>query len=204
MLSCNRSRDIGIDMPKPLLPNRRLVVGLVGATILGGAGMAMAWPWRRGLPDPTDARTTLQAVEDAIARLLPEPEITTAALAARMAAGEPIILFDTREPDEYAQSHLPGALRVPPDASASTILAQYRALMADATVVVYCSVGWRSGLVVQAIRRAAHEAPAKAIFNLRGGIFRWHAEGRPLEFGPGASGVHPFSRDWGQLLKRLG
>ena len=126
------------------------------------------------------------------------------ALAARLAAGERIILFDTREPDEYAQSHLLGALRVAPDASASAILAQYRALMADATVVVYCSVGWRSGLVVQAIRRAAQEAPAKAVFNLRGGIFRWHAEGRPLEFGPGASGVHPFSRDWGQLLKHLG
>lgn len=193
-----------MEMPKPLLPNRRLVVGMVGATILGGAGMAMAWPWRRGLPDPTDPRTTLQAVEDAIARLLPEPEITTAALSARLAAGEPIILFDAREPDEYAQSHLPGALRDPPDASASAILAQYRALMADATVVVYCSVGWRSGLVVQAIRRAAEQAPAKAVFNLRGGIFRWHAEGRTLEFGPGASGVHPFSRDWGQLLKRLG
>jgi rhodanese-related sulfurtransferase len=204
MLSCNRSRDIGMDMPKPLLPNRRLVVGMVGATILGGAGMAMAWPWRRGLPDPTDPRTTLQGVEEAVARLLPEPEITTAALAARMAAGEPIILFDTREPDEYAQSHLPGALRVAPDASATAILAQYRALMADATVIVYCSVGWRSGLVVQAIRRAAEQAPAKAVFNLRGGIFRWHAEGRPLEFGPGASGVHPFSSDWGQLLKRLG
>ena len=193
-----------MDMPKPLLPNRRLVVGMVGATILGGAGMAMAWPWRRGLPDPTDPRTTLQGVEEAVARLLPEPEITTAALAARMAAGEPIILVDTREPDEYAQSHLPGALRVAPDASATAILAQYRALMADATVIVYCSVGWRSGLVVQAIRRAAEQAPAKAVFNLRGGIFRWHAEGRPLEFGPGASGVHPFSRDWGQLLKRLG
>ena len=193
-----------MEMPKSPLPNRRLVVGMVGATILGGAGMAMAWPWRRGLPDPTDPRTTLQAVEDAIARLLPEPEMTTAALAARLAAGERTILFDTREPDEYAQSHLPGALRVAPDAPASAILAQYRALMADATVVVYCSVGWRSGLVVQAIRRAANDAPAKAVFNLRGGIFRWHAEGRPLEFGPGASGVHPFSRDWGHLLKRLG
>ncbi|MBM3594111.1 MAG: rhodanese-like domain-containing protein, partial [Alphaproteobacteria bacterium] len=124
--------------------------------------------------------------------------------AARLAAGERIILFDTREPDEYARSHLPGALRVAPDAPASAILAQYRALMADATVVVYCSVGWRSGLVVQAIRRAANDAPARAVFNLRGGIFRWHAEGRPLAFGPGASGVHPFSRDWGQLLKRLG
>jgi len=88
-----------MEMPKTLLPNRRLVVGMVGATILGGAGMAMAWPWRRGLPDPTDPRTTLQAVEDAVARLLPEPEMTTAALAARLAAGERIILFDTREPD---------------------------------------------------------------------------------------------------------
>jgi rhodanese-related sulfurtransferase len=203
-LNRDQSPDIGMEMPKPLLPHRRLVLGMVGATILGGAGMAMAWPWRRGLPDPADPRTTLQAVEEAIARLLPEPEISTASLAARLAAGERIVLFDTREADEYAQSHLPGALRVAPDASASAILAQYRALMADATVVVYCSVGWRSGLVVQAIRRATQEAPPKAIFNLRGGIFRWHAEGRPLAFGPGASGVHPFSRDWGQLLKRLG
>jgi len=190
-------------MPKPLLPNRRLVVRMVGATVLGGAGMAMAWPWRRGLPDPTDPRTTLQGVEEAVARLLPEPEITTAALAARLVNGERMVLFDTREADEYAQSHIPGAVRVAPDAPASAILAQYRALIAGATVVVYCSVGWRSGLVVQGIRRAAHEAPAEAIFNLRGGIFRWYAEGRPLEFGPGASGVHPFSRDWGQLLKRL-
>ncbi len=189
-------------MPQSAITRRRLVVSLAGTAALGIGGIAAAWPWRRGLPDPTNPRTTLQAVEEAIARLLPEPEISTATLAARMDAGERIVLFDTREADEYAQSHLPGALRVAPDASANAILAQYRALMADATVVVYCSVGWRSGLVVQALRRAAQEAPAKAIFNLRGGIFRWHAEARPLEFGPGASGVHPFNREWGELLKR--
>lgn len=69
--------------------------------------------------------------------------------------------------------------------------------MADAIVVVYCLDGWRSGLLVQAVRRAAYEAPAKVVFYLRGGIFHWHAEALPLEFWAGASGVGPFSHDRG-------
>lgn len=191
-------------MPPSFRPARRhLLLGGAGALAVAG-GAALAWPWRRGLPDPADPRTTMQDVEAAVARLLPVPEITAAELARRIGAGERIVLFDVREPAEYAQSRIPGAWRVPPEAAAAAVLAEHGARMAGATVVLYCAVGWRSGLMLQGIRQAAAEAPAAALLNLRGGIFRWHAEARPLEFGPGAAGVHPFDAAWGRLLARIG
>jgi hypothetical protein len=40
-------------------------------------------------------------------------------------------------------------------------------------------------------------------YNMTGSIFKWANEGRTLEGGGVRSGgVHPFSRTWGQLLKR--
>lgn len=191
-------------MPPSFRPARRpLLIAGAGALAVT-SGIALAWPWRRGLPDPADPRTTMQDVEAAVARLLPVPEITSADLAGRIGAGERIVLFDVREQAEYAQSRIPGALRVPPEASAAAILAEYGSRMAGATVVLYCAVGWRSGLMLQGIRQAAAEAPAATLLNLRGGIFRWHAEARPLEFGAGAAGVHPFDSAWGRLLARIG
>lgn len=191
-------------MPPSFRPVRRRLLLASAAALSVAGGAALAWPWRRGLPDPADPRTTMQDVEAAVARLLPVPEITSADLARRIEAGERILLLDVREPAEYAQSLIPGALRVSPGASAAAVLAEHGARMAGATVVLYCAVGWRSGLMVQGIREAAAQAPAAALFNLRGGIFRWHAEARPLEFGPGAAGVHPFDGAWGRLLARIG
>ncbi len=189
--------------PYPRPARRHLLLAAAGALAVTG-GAALAWPGRRGLPDPADTRTTMHDVEAAVARLLPVPEITAAELARRIAAGERILLLDVREPAEYAQSRIPGALRVPPGAPADMVLAEYGARMAGATVVFYCAVGWRSGLMLQGLRQAAAEAPAASLLNLRGGIFRWHAEGRSLELGTGAAGVHPFDSAWGRLLARIG
>lgn len=185
-------------------PARRHLLLASVAALTASGGAALAWPWRRGLPDPADPRTTMQDVEAAVARLLPVPEINSAELASRIAAGERILLLDVREPDEYAQSRIPGALRVAPGAAAEAVLAEHGARMAGATVVFYCAVGWRSGLMVQGIRQAAAQMRAATVLNLRGGIFRWYAEARPLEFGPGAAGVHHFDSAWGRLLARLG
>ncbi len=184
-------------------PARRhlLLASVAALTVSGGA--VLAWPWRRGLPDPADPRTTMQDVEAAVARLLPVPEITSAELARRIAEGERILLLDVREPAEFAQSRIPGALRVQPGAPAEAVLAEHGGRMAGATVVFYCAVGWRSGLAVQGIRQAVAQTPGAALLNLRGGIFRWHAEARPLEFGPGGAGVHHFDSAWGRLLARM-
>ncbi|WPB86430.1 rhodanese-like domain-containing protein [Sediminicoccus rosea] len=184
-------------------PTRRslLFAGAGALAVTGGTALALSWP--RGLPDPANPRTTMRDVEAAVARLLPVPEITSAELARRIGTGERILLLDVREPAEYAQSRIPGALRVPPDAPAGAVLAELGTRMAGTTVVLYCAVGWRSGLMLKGIRQAAAEAPAAALLNLRGGIFRWHAEHRPLELAAGAEGVHQFNAAWGLLLQRL-
>lgn len=181
---------------------RRLLLAGTGGMVVS-AGAALAWPWRGGLPDPADPATTKHDVEVAVARLLPVPEITSVELARRKLAGERILLLDVREPAEFAQSRIPGALRVQPGAAADVVLAEHGARMVGATVVFYCAVGWRSGLMVKGLRQAAARAQAAALLNLRGGIFRWHAEGRPLDYGPGGKGVHPFNESWGRLLARI-
>lgn len=185
---------------RPHPPRRLLLLGGAAVLLAGGAGVL--WPRAASLPDPTDPRTTLAQVEDAVARILPVPEITAAELAARVERGDRLVLLDVREPAEFAQSRIPGAIRVPPGLPAGEILARHGAAMKGAAVVFYCAVGWRSGLMVEALRDAATRAGAVSFSNLRGGIFRWHAEGRALDLAQGAQGVHPFDAAWGDLLRR--
>lgn len=190
-------------MPPQFRPVRRRLLLAVAGAVTVPSGDSKAWPFRSGLPDPADPRTTMQDVEAAVTRLLPVPEITPVELAKRIETGARLVLLDVREAAEYAQSRIPGAIRVQPGTPAPAVIARHGAAMEGAMVVFYCAVGWRSGLKVQGIRQAAAQVPADALFNLRGGIFRWYAEGRALAFGPDASGVHPFSKSWGQLLRRL-
>lgn len=148
---------------------------------------------RLGLPDPRDPATTLDSVERAVSRLLAVPEITTAALAARIAGGHAPLLLDVRAAEEVALGRLPGALRLDPRATARQAIAAHGTALRGA--VLYCAVGWRSGLLAARLI-AAGAGPA---FNLRGGLFRWHAEGRALA---GGGAAHPFDAAWGALLRR--
>ena len=63
--------------------------------------------------------------------------------------------------------------------------------------MVYCSVGARSGALG---RRLA--ARGLDVRNLRGGVFRWAADGRPLATADGAptTTVHPYDRLWSRYL----
>ena len=136
------------------------------------------------------------AVEALIESEYPDvPGITTAELAAAL-AGDPagVVLLDARAADEFAVSHLPGARHVGADAELAGRLAA-----ADARVVVYCSVGYRSAALVDRLREQGH---ANAV-NLEGSIFRWTGEGRPVyRDGERVEQVHPYDDRWGALLPR--
>lgn len=121
--------------------------------------------------------------------------ITTAEAAAALGTPEPPLLLDTREPDEYATSHLPGARHLPPDADPAEVLAD---VPRDRPVLVYCSVGWRSARFAQ--RMAA--AGFTDVRNVEGSIFRWAIEGRPLVDAAGAptERVHAFGPPWSWLV----
>jgi rhodanese-related sulfurtransferase len=141
--------------------------------------------------DPTWA-----GLETRIAKTFPDvPSIDTATLSELMQDPlQPVVLIDVREADEFAVSHLEGAMR-------ATSLDHAAALVADApegaTIVVYCSVGYRSaGLAARLQDRESTQ-----VYNLEGSIFRWANEGRPLYRGHRpVRQVHPFDESWGALL----
>jgi rhodanese-related sulfurtransferase len=104
------------------------------------------------------------------------------------------ILLDVRTEKEYAVSHLPGAIRVDPDADLPEFV---KTLDHEAPVVAYCSVGYRSSRLVEKLQREGF-TNAK---NLEGSIFEWANKGYPVERdGALVKEVHPYDAEWGRLL----
>jgi len=117
-------------------------------------------------------------------------------LARRLASedGNRPILLDAREPGEFEVSHLRGARRVDPERPDFHALRSLR----NRTVVVYCSVGWRSGSIADQLR----ERGFRRVFNLEGGIFRWANDERPLyRRRTRVHEVHPYDSVWGRMLE---
>ncbi|QDA62286.1 rhodanese-like domain-containing protein [Hymenobacter jejuensis] len=109
---------------------------------------------------------------------------------------ESVVVLDTRTPAEYAVSHLRGARFVNFDSLAK---ADFSAVPRNRTVVVYCSVGYRSEKAGERLKALGF----KDIRNLYGGIFEWVNEGLPVynQQGPTVN-VHPYSPIWCPWLKR--
>jgi len=104
------------------------------------------------------------------------------------------ILLDARSPEEFAVSHLDGALNTPAQADALTLLAD---VDHDEPIVVYCSVGYRSAVLT----RQLTERGFTGVSNLEGSIFEWANSGYPVFQGERAvKAVHPFDPTWGRLL----
>jgi len=141
---------------------------------------------------------TWSRVDALIARAFPDVRwIAPQELASRLEDSRqpPPLLLDARTEAEFAVSHLPGARRVDPDGDPAAALA---AVDPARPIVAYCAVGYRSARVASRLQAAGH----RDVRNLRGAIFRWAEEGRPLERdGRPATGVHPYDAYWGRLLR---
>lgn len=110
-------------------------------------------------------------------------------------------LFDVRERAEFDVSHLSGAERMAPNISTSAALRQIGARAEGAVIIFYCSVGQRSSRLAARTLAGLESGGARAVYNLRGGIFAWHNDARPLidRFGP-TPYVHPYNESWRRLL----
>jgi len=185
-----------------LSPRRIAGIATLSVAVLA-FGYLIASTFSSRLPglDPTNPRVTLADIEQVVAAKFPVPEITAPELTAAL-ADPGTVVFDVREADEHAQSHIPGARRVSPGLSGDAFLKTYGAEIVGKRVVVYCSVGVRSGILAQRIAAANNEA--STVVNLRGGIFRWHATGGRLAAPQSTAPVevHPYDANWGQLLSR--
>lgn len=103
------------------------------------------------------------------------------------------LLVDARSSEEYAVSHIPGAVHATTPAQVAAAL---RATPAP-EVVLYCSVGYRSSALADRLRHSL----GIPVHNLTGSIFAWANSGRPLERdGQTVHEVHPYDERWGRLL----
>lgn len=150
---------------------------------------------RRDRPDRTE---TFDARAQWAVDAFDVPVLTQVQLAAMLDAGDrtEVLLVDTRTEEEYRVSHLPDAVLWadfadgdPPD----RVLEHGRT---GQPVVFYCSIGYRSGMAASRVAQLAE--PQWQLFNLKGGIFQWANENRPLE---GRPLVHGFNHEWSQLLR---
>jgi rhodanese-related sulfurtransferase len=83
---------------------------------------------------------------------------------------EGLTVLDVREPMEWAQGHIEGALHIP----LGVLTARVHELPAAQTLVV-CKVGGRSAQAVMWLQQQGHD-----VVNLDGGMLDWEAAGRPM------------------------
>lgn len=117
-----------------------------------------------------------------------------AALQARGLAPKPLLL-DVRGAEEYAVSHLPGAIRVDPG---SDLPAWLDTVEHSRPIVAYCSVGYRS----ERYGRTLREAGFTEVHNLYGSLFEWVERGYGVVDSRGrpTAAIHTYNRRWGQWL----
>jgi rhodanese-related sulfurtransferase len=114
-----------------------------------------------------------------------------------------VFLLDVREQVEFDVSHLERAERVDPSARAADVLGHLGPRAGGAAIVFYCSVGQRSSRMAARTQADLAGRGARAVYNLRGGIFAWHNEERALVNALGPTRyVHPYNSSWGRLLER--
>ncbi len=97
-------------------------------------------------------------------------EVDTEAAAAHIADGA--IVLDVREPDEYDEGALPGAIHIP----RGHLEAQIENRIADKTapIVVYCAGGVRSAFAAKTLGELGYTD----VESMEGGFGRWKDEGR--------------------------
>jgi molybdopterin/thiamine biosynthesis adenylyltransferase/rhodanese-related sulfurtransferase len=98
-------------------------------------------------------------------------EIDTETAATRIADGA--VVLDVREPDEYEEGAIPGAVHIPRGHLESQV--EGRLTDKDAPIVAYCAGGVRSAFAA----RTLGELGYGNVESMAGGFGRWKDEGRP-------------------------
>lgn len=126
---------------------------LLAATALASGAMLL-WPLaRRGMGGPS----------------------VGTAQATHLINREDALVLDVREPGEYGAGHILGAKSLPLarlEAGAGDV-----AKKKDATLILYCDTGDRSGKAVAALKKQGYTK----VVNLSGGLAAWKQAGLPVE-----------------------
>ncbi len=181
-------------------PAPAALVILVGSFLCGPTWVSACAAYAAEAGQPGNAEPDSPAWQETL-RLVREdfpdvPQMTTRQLADRLDADrEGVLLLDARSLEEYEVGHLGGAVHAGSLRAALDALSGRRPTQ---TVVVYCSVGYRSSQLVEWLRGRG----VPDVYNLEGSIFRWANESRAVYRGDErVYEVHPYDDEWGRLLQ---
>ena len=93
--------------------------------------------------------------------------------AKKMMADGDVQIVDVRQPEEYAQGHVPGAVLIP----LNTVMQRIDQISADKDVIMVCGVGERSAVAAE----MAAAMGRSRLYNLEGGTIAWVKQGNPVE-----------------------
>jgi rhodanese-related sulfurtransferase len=159
---------------------RYLLWGFVLLLLVG-----FRWSWPGGTQ-------TWERVNAIISDKYPQVKhISTEKLRTLFSNGRRFYLFDIRTDEEFAVSHLAGAVR--------TEDADEVKLPKEAFIIAYCSVGVRSAGFIDDLQHRGY----KQSYNLEGTLFEWANKGYRLEQSEKRTYVvHPYNGAWGVLLDK--
>lgn len=129
--------------------------------------------------------------------------LATDELAAMLAGPEPPLLFDVRTVAEYGKSRIATAVRLDPDTGTDDFATLYGSFIEGRDTVFYCSAGQRSSELMERVESVCRNAGARSCRNLRGGIFRWYNEGRPVVDASGTTDeIDGYDPVWSAMVER--
>ena len=109
------------------------------------------------------------------------PGIQTNELNDKIQNNQNVFLVDCRRPDEYSVSRIPNATNIHFKCSDEDLKSALEDLDENVTIVNYCSLGYRSGVMTKRILDLGLDNVSKErVYNLEGSIFKWAQEERPL------------------------
>src|SRR5437773_384305 len=126
------------------------------------------------------------------------PEEGPEQLQRRLKSGEPVVVIDVRDPDEYRDGHIEAATNI------SRGFLEFRiggtASDPKIPVVLYCQTGLRSVLAAKQLKELGYEH----VINLQGGYAKWAQSGLPVvkEIPMTADQIQRYSRHF--LLNQVG
>ena len=86
------------------------------------------------------------------------------------------ILIDVREPEEYRQGHIPGAINMPRGLLEFQISGQPALQSRDIAIVLYCKTSGRAALAARSLQEMGY----LNISSIYGGFDAWAAANKPI------------------------
>jgi rhodanese-related sulfurtransferase len=121
-----------------------------------------------------DSSSADSSADNSTAAAAPSFGLVSPGEAALLTADDGVEVIDVRTPEEFADGHIEGAAMI--DFYSESFAAQIADLDPNATYLVYCRSGNRSGQTLALMDELGFEQ----VYDLDGGVLAWDAQGGPL------------------------